>query len=986
MATPEEELQKFRSLIGGQPAATNQSVVNAPPPMEASAPTDPNAALIKFRELTALPVTQNTVNQVRGVEAVPALTATQREGRRDPATGELVPISNEGLGSRYWRIALQRGPEAQMALISKLYPDSQPRTLENGAVAMTITDSATGKPKEVVVNPVGIEAHDLIDLATQAPEIAAGTAAAIMTQGRGFMKTAAQMVLSSLAGAGVGAVRDVASRTAEGIDPRLSEIAASRTGEAALDLFLQTSMLGGAKAFRALSPFSREIRPETLEFDAAAAQRFFKDKFGEDFPMTPAEITGSPALQAIEAAETPQPGARTVMQKLRERRSEIIRRIQDRSLGRVTGDESIGERSIETLRQNVVLPIENALETAKDAATAKGNKRLSDALDAITMPSSGQVSPTMAGVKTTEEFEAKLAQAKSKVDAAYAQVNAIPGGSGDVLDGTFAADMAQSIRDELPKATAGGTTEVLTSGVDDAVLRSLEDLESLRGKNVSLQTLTNMRRAAFDEIAKTEAVPGVQDRWFKKIAAAYDRGMQQAIDATGNPQLKTALTNAKETYKKELLPFDRPGLKELARGEFDTGRLSPEQVAARFFEGPKAIENYRMLKETLGADNPALRVLKRSWVDSQIADVTDPISGSINAQALGERFRKLNADKPELARELFGSEFPSIMGEIRYLSAYKNLDSLDDTEVRTLMSLPNPSKADFQAVLRMQQNRDEAYANSIIADIGDGEIKADKIKPTEFVKRIMNAKETPTPDVERVLATLESQAPEVREAIATATFYKILNEASVMDASEGARTLTDKSLNISAQKLKDALGRANDPKRQRLEMLLGNSPLTVVPGESGPTRMEVLENLAKLLGPQDARSAAFGTAGGLAAGMNVLNLMRHPFQYATSYAKKLAAATVWTDKAFTKIISNRVFGPEETAAAANALIASEPFLSRLYTTVGDETKVGTIVNELKDSIDRFVAERIESPQGRERAELGRLTRGEPANVRIQPTK
>jgi hypothetical protein len=981
MATPEENLQRFRSLIGEQSAApTNQGGVNAPPVVEATGVTQPENALQRFRELT-LPMSQNAVNQVRGVEAVPSLTATQREGRRS-ASGELIPISNEGLGSRYWRIAMQRGPEAQMALLSKLYPDSKPRILESGAIGVELIDSATGKPKEVIVNPVGIEPHDLIDLAVQMPEIAAGTAVAIMTQGRGFLKTAAQIVLSSLASSGAGALKDISARSSEGIDVRLGEIATSRTGEAALDMFLQTSLLGGAKAFRAFSPFSKDIKPETLEFDMARAQDFFQREFGENFPATPAEVTGSPALQAIEAVETPQPGARTVMQKLRERRQEVVRRIQDRAIGRTTTDEAMGEESLNVLRQRVVLPVEDALNTARAAAEQKSNKRLGQIIDDLTLPASDRVTPTMAGAKTLEEFEGKLSQAQAKVDAAYAEVNKLPGGSGDVLDGSATAAAAADIRKELPKVTRGGSTEVLTSGVPEGLLKALNDMESLAGAKVSLQTLTNMKRAAYDEIAKTEAVPGVKERWFNKVAKAYEKGIEDGIQQTGNPQLKAALTNAKEVYKKELLPFDRPGLKELAKGEFDAARLSPEQVANRLFEGPKAIENFRMLKETLGADNPAFRVLKRSWMDSQLADVTDPISGSIDAKALSDRFLKLSKDRPELANEMFGNKFPEIIADLRFMDAWKNLKSLDEVEIKTLMGLKHPSRADLENILKLQQNRDTVYANSIIADVADGVINTKGLKPTEFVKRISNAR-TPTKDVEQVLEVLARESPETRRAIATVTLYKLLNEATTSEAATGAKALKPGALNISPTRLKEAIGRAGTDERKRIELLLGDEALAIVPGQKGPTRGEVLENLVALLSPSQVKSQTMGAAGGIAGGMQVLGLLRDPIKYATSYAQKLAMATVWTDKAFTKIISNRVFSPAETAVLANTMIASEPFLRRIYEVTGDETIAGTVVNELKDSIDRFVAEIAESPQGREVAEIRKLARGEAASVKLQ---
>lgn len=969
-----DELSKFRALIatqGGQ---------NQPPPVAADAVADPAAEMAKFRNLTAMPMSQGAVNQVASVSVSPNLSITEREGRRD-ASGELIPISNEGIGSRYFRAAMQRGPEAQLAVIQKMYPDKRARILQDGKITIELMDSETGKPKEVVINPYGMEGADLMDLAVQTPEIAAGVAAAVLTGGAtGFLKTAAQVAITALAGAGTGAMRDVASRKAEGIPVQFGEIAQSRGTDAALDMFLSTALLGAGKLPHAGSIFQNKIKAGTLEFDLQQGQKFVKEVFGEDFQLTPAQITGSPALGAIEAVESVQPGARTVMGKMRQANDKIVQNIQLRSLGKVTPDEVIGEEAISTIRRVEVEPLENAIKTARQAAEAKGEQRVMDMIDeAIGTPRGARIEPSDAGTQTLGEFQTKLSEAKSKVDAAYAQVNALPGGSGDVLDGTFAADAAQSIIDELPRSVAGGQNEILKTGVPDGLLKSISDLESLRGKKVSLQTLTNMRRAAFDEIAKTEAVPGTKDRWFKQVAAAYDSGMQKGIDATGDPRLKAALTNAKETYKKELLPFDRPGVAELAKGEFDAGRLSPEQVAKRLFQGDKAFDNFKALKDALGENNPAFKVLKRSWADSQISEVTDSVTGSINAQALADKFASLNSKHPELTREIFGDKFSSLTKNISDLVMFKQLKTLDQDAVEVLMSTPNVTAADFKNVVQMQIRRDQAYANRLIGDVADGMPIASKLKPTEFVERISNTK-TPTKDVEKILDTLARENPEAREAVSTAALYRLYQQAAITEPATATSVMRGGAPNLSATKLAEALGRPGTPERLRNELLLGTGGAPINPGGPNPTRQEVIDAIIGLKAPGEVKDKTFSGAGGIGATTQTAKLLSDPIKYASNYVKKFFFATLWTTELGTKLMSNRLLTPAESAAVANTLIASEPFARRLVEVTGDESTAGQIVGELKDSIDQYLSELTDSPEARDRRELEKLMSGQPAKV------
>lgn len=914
------------------------------------------------------------------------LTYQERYGRRD-AEGVIIPIDDtEGIPtSNYWRIAVQRGPEAQIELLTKLYPDSKARILDSGDVAMEVTDSKTGKPKDVTLNPSGMGAHDLIDLAMQAPEIAASVAAAIATRGRGTLKTLAQMIASSVAGGGTGAGKDVIARKLEGISVRPGEIAQARGTEAALDFGFQGLLAAGSKAFRAFSPFAKDAKPGSLEFDAQKGREFLKREFGETYEALPGEITGSPALKAVEAMESAQPGARTILGRLKERGNEVIRRVQQRALGQVLPEEQIGEEAINSLRRGTVVPLEDALTTVRATALEKGQARVVAMIDDAIGKADSRITPTRAGSVMSKGFDEKLAAANAKVDAAYDAVRKLPGGTGGVLSGTPAANAAAEIRKELPSVQKTKTaksdildefgkpietevqkSEILASGVPDGLLKALSDLESLRGGKVSLQALTNMKRSAYDAIAAFKTAHGdVKDRWFGKIAGAYERGIDEGIDAAGTPELKTALTNAKETYKKELVPFERQGVRELAKDEFDSGVLSPETIVSRLFEGANAIQNFKMLKEVMGADHQAFRYVKRAWMDTQLANVTDPLLGTIDPGKLLATFKNLQVNKPELAEELFGKNYGTLMEHLAVLDAVKKLPAhLDENEVRSLLSLKNPTARDLEAVLRMQRNRDTAYVNSIVRDIADGLPIQSKLKPTEFVKRLRSAN-TPTAEVEEILGKLPRDA---RESIATAEMYRLL------DASESA--VKGVGLDWSPSKLAKELGSKGTDQRARIELLLGGDPAVK------PTRLEVLENIIKTTMPREMKDTTFKAAGSLSGGMVIQQLFRSPFQYAATYTKKALLAALYTSDVGRKLLVNRAFDAETTAVIANTLIASEPIIRRLVETFGAESSQA-IIQDAKQSIDRMLfSTKADTPENRDKDEVAKFFRGEPAKVKV----
>lgn len=954
-----------------------------------------------------------------GITATPNLSFSKRYGQKDEQ-GNIIPIDfNEAAipsGSQYLEIAQQRDPESKLAVVNKYYPNNKARILDNGDVVMQIIDSSTGKPKEVPLNPSGVDSHDLIDLYTQAPEIASGIAAAIATKGRGLLAKTAQIIASSAASSFAGSVKDIAYRGAEGIPIRPEEIRTERNKEMLLDMFVQAGMGAAGKASRIVSPFARDIPPGSLEFDLRQGQKFFKDYFGEELKMTPGEYTGSQALRAIEAAEAPQPGARTVLGKIVNTKNAQIREIQRRAVGSFIPDEQIAEGAADVVGKYSTA-IDDALAKARQLAMSKNQNQLLSEIDsAIGAPPGSSkagiipgVTPTMAGKETLEQFDARMAAAQANVDKAYAAVNALPGGTGDVLDGTAAAKAAMEIRKELPSVMkevqkpTGLTDEfgapitrtavesqTLKTGVPEGLLKALDDLENLEGGKVSLQTLTNMKRAAFDAIAAFKTAHGdVKDRWFSKIAGAYEQGIQKGIDETGDPALKTALQKARDTYKSELLPFERPGLREMAKGEFDT-RMSPQQVMERLFSGDKAIQNYQMLKEVLGEKNPAFVTLKRAWVDTRLADFTDPISGFVDHKAFERSMRSL---PPEMAKEMFGNNYESIIKTLRFGQAFKDIQGIDKADLQVLMGLKNPSADDLKTILRMQKNRDTSFVSGLVSDASNGIPIAERIKPLELLNRIRNVN-TPTKDVQTLLEAIGKESPEKRQALATAQLYDILDKASISDATTAGKSIAKGSfgepepLNLSAVGLAKALGRPGSPERIRNELILGNLPLAITPGGPNPTGKEVIENLIKVIAPSEAKSAkAFASMGGLAGGMNTAKAAQEPVKYAKTYAQKAMAALLYTSEPINKLITNRLVGPEEAAVIANGLIASEPFVRRATMAFGPEY-AKSVIGELKDSIDKYVTklQAANEPRRRERAATQRFIQGQnqPMNIQTQP--
>lgn len=940
------------------------------------------------------------------VSAVPDLSFDARNRRLD-AEGKTIELDlNDTISSDdYSTASRQQGDEAKLQALQQAFPDRAPRQLDDGTIVMQIADSKTGLSKDVPINREGMDYHDLKDFAAQLPEMVMAGAAAYATRGKGFINTIGQTLASAFAANYTGQVRDVATRALTGIPIDPEQIARARNADMYLELFVGNPIAAGVgKSFRALSPFAGAgPHPErSLEFNAEKARGLLSDVFNLEYRATPAERTGNMALRAVEAAEGGQPGARTVIGRLKDEGLLAVHRLIQIAGGKRTPEEEIGSAAIGQLQDKVVNPLEKALKATRDAAEATGQTRILKMMDDAAGVAPGtRVTPTMAGVETLDAFEARRLAAKQAVDADYKVVRDLEGGTGDVLSGDVAADAVEKIRRELPAVLKEVEVEsdlvdrlgrpikmteeqrqVLKSGMPENLQKSLDDIAKLRGGKVSLETLTKLKTAAYDEIARTEAVPGVKDRWFNEIAKIYEMTLQAGIDETGDPALKAALTKARDTYKRELLPFDRPGVKELARSEFDAGRLSPQQVTARMFEGPKAIENYALLKETLGASNPAFKTLKRAFIDTKISEVTDKVMKTIDAGRLGDTISALRDSHPELAEEIFGSNVDELQHALRSQSALRQVDKLTEDEVTVLLGLKNPGRAELKAVRDMTLVRDKSYVNSILKDVADGLPISSKIKPTELVNRLRNV-DTPTEDVKTILAALDE---DTREAIATATFYDILDRSSLKEAKTASAAMRGDPLNINPTLLAHNLGAGGSPTRLRNELLLGDTRVATAPTLSsrpGPTRSEVIQNIVDLQAPRETTRDVFRASGQIAGAANVLQITKNPFQYATSWVKKTLISMAYMSDWGTKFAGNEVFTSAKTAAIANALIVSEPFVARAVQTLGPET-AEKFITDLKGSIDKFVMTlTTDSPENRQRRELEKVGRGERGAVRLE---
>jgi len=940
--------------------------------ISAPAPVQDAASIVK--NLT--PLTQQTM-QSMGINAMPSAVSMEgnlswfdRNQRKDE-TGKVIPIDVErgiNLGD-FARIVWQRRPEERMAVLRKMFPNQMVRVADTGEPIVEIAGPG-GQKKDVLVNPPGFNAADLVEVGGSAPELVGGAIGMGLGQAGGAAVGGPPgAFIGRIAGAASGAaiggiIKDVGARTAEGLPLDFREIEQSRSKEAELNALFDLGMSGGAKALRVFSPFAGERGP--LEFNLQKGVDYFKRVHGENFETTPGEMAGSGPgaqfLRRVEATEAPQPGASTILGGIQSRGEAAISRVFNAAIGKRVPEEQLGNDLLNTMRSGITQPVEDAVTQARNDLVKRGETELVNTIDAL---APGRATRNQAGEAIRSEFQSAQQLAKSRVDNAYATVRSIPGGSGKVLPADAVANAADRIAKELPNV--GGN--VLSSSRPDTLMTFLKDMQSQRGQKMSLDELTKLKNAAYDEIKKTEAVPEVRDRWFGMVADAYDKAIDSGIASVADKRLKGALTVARQTYKDALLPLDRHGLSDILRTPFESGYQAPEQLVSRLFSGVRAEHNYRVLQETLGAKSPAFNKIRSSLLNSWLSDAGDEITGRINPAKLEESFKALKSAHPEIYKDVVGGSEQKLFQTMRSIKAAGGeLADMDQRELSALMTRGNPTRVELENLAKAQRDRDITLANSALKSVSESGTLG-TTSPTDFINSLYNTS-LPTANLKKALGAL---SPAQIEDLQTATLYRILTKASTFKSEYAPAFIEGTQSGISGKGLVNALGAPGSLERARNELLLG------------PKWKELVENGISVLSPREIKQGGgtFGRAGSMSATMTINKLLDMPFKYAALFTRKALIAMVYTSRPAKALLLNEVVGPKETAALANMLIASEPFLRKLNDTVGSDAAY-SIVKDAKASIDKSLVQDTQPSQGEaQRGELLNFLRERKGKVKMQ---
>lgn len=943
-------------LAEAEKDAQKQRATNFPSPETVTGTLRPELAI------TGGPVTQGTRPLVRSWEQRNATTGVPLRTDFDLSDvvigDEAVPVSAIKAGAM-----MRRDPADRLGYLQNFYGKGNVRLADDETPIIMSSDEA-GKPVEVPLYGPGFKASELpAHLASHSLEIIGGLAGARVAgpaRAKGIWNAVKRSVTAGIGQAAGGVAQDVAVSSAP-----LSAIALQRAeeipGNIALDLGLQGAAKVAGKALSPLGSGGSEVQKDLL-----GARAHFMEKFGEEYPLTIAEQTGSTLFGRIEASMSRLPGASRGFENIKRKQTEALSRIMNKMVSSKLDpkdvgmlkvlEEDVGEGAIAALLSKIE-PVQSAELAARNSAVRRANEVAMDEFAQATGPTR-QMFPNAVGGAIRTRAVSDLDQFMAEAARRYEYTYSLPGGRDKILDATQLGDEAKGLLDKFPSVehsvttptglvgpsgqpittTVRGTTlqpEFVPPGVKPIVER-LSKLQGLQDPTLSLEDLVQMRTEVSDEMKRGTALANVSTKYLTDVHEMLSRTIERETGKLPGGQLKAAWEDANRFY--------REGDPGFARGrsafeEKNIGRLFKTRDSGGFVADEAVVRNindeeYNSFKQFLGPQSKEFIALKRGMMDELIEKSKPPGSDLFDPDLLRSKLDDFLKNKRAIAIDILGPDrFNRLNRLAGAMEALKPGETIEAREFAEILASNSPIKPAVEAVMKRQKAMTELYRSSVMKDIGEGRL-GQTFNSQEFMDRLYGSV---SPKELQLIKDNLKDAPEVWEQVQRKVAERLLFDASKVGRA-GVRELGEVPKDLSSSLLERSLG--DDTGRTRLKIILGDT-------------YDDMVELTKLTRGV-TEDQAFRSFGGLSQAQQITGMVRHgPASYAPEWVQQWFVAAVYTNPITRKLFANQAFSsPAAQAALVNAAIASEPIAKAAAADMGYDAD--TFMSEMAKSVTAYL--------------------------------
>ena len=753
----------------GRTMKVSPKVPGGPPPSEEEAR--------EIFDRTKQEIVAGTPSQTR---AQSARNLQQSLGLSDPISlTETVPFSD--------RVKAGFAPtqEEHKAFYTMEYGDGNFIPVSDSMALVRVPDGKGGK-HWVPDNPYGLDSGDIAGLASMAPQMITGAAAAavrVPNQLGAAGRVAVASGAAATASGAIGAIQDVIYRYATNTPIDLKEIGERRGVQAGTDFVIGNVL-----------PF----------VSGAVSKRLLESKQAKEFIKPFIEQGDQAVLRLKEKGFNPTSASQLVDQ---------IRDSTPYNLSSAQAGDAIA---------NIVSQADKKLLSQSAQMLGRAAQDLEGrAQKQLTMIAAPAVSPVVTGQAAIGGIKKIFGDAKVATDTLFTDaMNEIGAAAKEKGIGKAFISLNKTssaindLKGSLLKGAEGETSDLYLP-----LLSQIKSLSGVAGTPQELMAVRQLRTMLGEKIGgSSDMFPGIGTGVAKKLYKSLSEDIDDSIAKFSGPGAKK-LNLYNQAYKSLVQPLETSSF--LGKAVND-GFENPEQLIRHLSAGGS--EEWAMAKQFIPPNTYAS--VRRAVMDDIMGGAKVSVGGK-DVMDLGKLTLKMREMTPEVKNEIFGTpdvwkSLEKMADELGFMKgseklftthAMPSLDMINDAITAAKTGGYNQANASLKSALDLAAKRREGIASTLIAQIKNGTVEHVAAYPELFFDAVvLSGKQSPQA-INSVLGMLPRKT---REDIADTAFQSIWDR--VKDVTQSA--VKGKSAKYdSTEMLKIVFG--SKSQRESIEMVLG---------------------------------------------------------------------------------------------------------------------------------------------------------------------
>ena len=812
-------------------------------------------------------------------------------------------------------VGRQSNEQFKLQALNDLVDEGQILFYKPSKLGMIITVPTPDGPKDLLLDELGFDGKDFLDMISEVPGIAtniAATAGVVMA----VPAFATGGVISLVGLSAISGISYFAGATASDLINRyftnsdvlaIDQIARERGMEAAIAAGFDFLLLGGVKLGKGVA--QKFVGPvagagdisvknyltsiakgkQVIQYDQQGKIIFNKDgspKLG-DLQLTPGLETQSPTIQRVEGIAEKIPGSADVLQTQKDIVQRQLVELEMRAKGVlpevVDGQVTYPGMKVLTtadVGSEVSSFVSKQLEVDEKVINLEKNfvkTQADEALDNISgsISSNGKpISTIKAGEKVTDAVLKLHGNYVKNLNNMYKNIKNIEGFNPDaVIDVRSINNLAKRIENQYPtKTKAYGQQEVTTPVIPQQLQGVLDDLKNL--DNLTFEQAFNYKNILNDSLTNATS-PTKADLDIMKVIKSLDQKMAGALKSMGQGANKRKIFRSYNEMQAYIANEGNIFNTSVMKGIINNKTQAKDLLVPALMNGDLA--TFRVFEKALGKEfDDVLQDAKSAAFNEMLRKSRSSLGDDFtNPETLLNQINQLPTDVQKI---IFGKDFKKVNNLLKIIGAERGL-----IDIQQLSNMKGSLVKKLQKIYDLEQAAAKNYKNKIIKPFLKNSIGESQMNVADFTRYFVG---TATP--KEITEIMNRFSPDLQQKIAQRVIQDILESGRSADADLILKEFAEGATppHPTLYKALYSIGGGDEAlAKQKLTAIIGKESL------------ELLEDVAGIQAGRRKTQDVAASAGGLVSGSIINQLTNLKFGNVGTIIKYRIAA---------KILSNPV--------------------------------------------------------------------------------